>query len=113
MKYKEVNYKYVLAEDEAFKCNIMPPEAIHTDFISLLPTGEMVFTPGGLEGKNVARKKADKCYYDIIRDSIYAYINGVKCELYLPPALRHVGEVDIMTTAFFVAVEVGHDVRND
>jgi hypothetical protein len=75
--------------------------------------GEMIETPGGLEGKNVCRIKADKCYYDIIRDSTYAVIDGVKCELHLPPVLRHVGMVDVMVTAFFVAVEVGHSVRED
>ncbi len=46
MKYKEVNYKYVLAEDETFKSDIMPPEAIHTDFITLLPNGQMVLKAG-------------------------------------------------------------------
>jgi len=86
---------------------------IHWNPPAEMSRGEMQQTPGGLEGKNVARVKADKCYYGLIRDCVYAEIDGIKCELHLPPVLRHVGEVDVMTTAFFVAVEVGHNVRDD
>jgi hypothetical protein len=74
--------------------------------------GEMEQTPGGLEGRNVCRIKADKRYYDIIRDSKYASIDNVKCELHLPPVIRHIGEVDVVAIAFYVAVEVGHSVRD-
>lgn len=68
-------------------------------------------TPAGLEGTNVVRIKAAKCYYDIIRDCTKAVIDDVDCSLALPPVLRTSGEIDVMTTAYFVATEVGHNVR--
>ena len=42
MKYYKVDYKYVLAEDETYQSNIKPAEEIHTDFISLYPSGKIV-----------------------------------------------------------------------
>jgi len=74
--------------------------------------GDMVAMPAGLEGKNVCRIKAAKCYYGVVRDSVKAVINGVEGVLYLPPAIRSIADVDVLFTAFFVASEIGNSVRD-
>jgi len=78
---------------------------------SEMSNGEMIATPAGLEGKNVARIKASKCYYGTIRDSTKIVVDGVVCKLHLPPVLRGVGMTDVMAIAYLVAVEVGPSVR--
>ncbi|MCK5018675.1 MAG: hypothetical protein KAS32_16560 [Candidatus Peribacteraceae bacterium] len=85
---------------------------IHWNPPAEMSQGEMIQGSFGLEGKNVVRIKADKCYYNIIRDCEYVEIDGIKCELHLPPTIRHIGKIDVMVTAYFVAIEVGHDVRD-
>ena len=80
------------------------------------PPSEMVGgvlepTPAGVEGKNAVRIKTDRCYYNIIRDSVKAVIDGVDCVLYLPPSIRRVGSEDIMVVAYFVSSDVGHSTR--
>ena len=73
--------------------------------------GSLNTTPAGLEGSNVVRVKADKCYYNRLRDCTKATIGGVECSLALPPTIRFVGKEDVLVTAYFIATEVGHNVR--
>jgi hypothetical protein len=79
---------------------------------SVMSHGEMEATPAGLEGKNAVRVKAAKCYYNIMRDSEKAVIDGIECVLHLPPVLRSVGTKDVMAIAYYVATEVGSSVRD-
>lgn len=76
-----------------------------------LSDGDMSFTPAGIEGRNVASVRADRCYYELLRDCVKATIDGVDCELYLPPALRSVGTTNIMAIAYFVSVKPGFSVK--
>ena len=73
--------------------------------------GELNTTPAGLEGSNVVRIKADRCYYERLRDCTKATIDGVECSLALPPTIRFVGKEDVLVTVYFIATEVGHNVR--
>jgi hypothetical protein len=73
--------------------------------------GDMDKTPAGYEGKNIVRVKASKSYYSYIRDCEYAYIDGVKCELFKPPTRRGLGATDELVVAYFQAVETGKSVK--
>jgi len=73
--------------------------------------GDLQRTPVGIEGYNIVQVKADKCYYESLRDCVGAVIDGVDCELQVPPTLRNVGPVEITAVAYFITTDVGHTVR--
>lgn len=73
--------------------------------------GVLAGTEAGREGYNVVQVKADECYYTTLKNAKKAVIDGIECEVLLPPVYRTVGYVDITIVAYFVSVEVGHGVR--
>lgn len=75
------------------------------------PRGYMVEGPGGIEGKNVVRVKADVCYYEKLRDCEYIKVSNIKCELLNPPVFRSANGTDFGVTAYFISTEPGHSVR--
>jgi len=73
--------------------------------------GELSRTPVGIEGSNIVRIKARRSYYEAIRDSVYATIDGVRCVLSSPPVYRGLGAQDELVVAFFQSVSPGFSVK--
>jgi hypothetical protein len=61
-----------------------------------------MFTEAGKESDTIVRLKTDPCYYDLIRTSKYAVIDGQKCELVEPPILRGLGSQKVLVALFVV-----------
>lgn len=75
-------------------------------------SGDLDYTPAGIEGFNNVLVKAHKCYYDNLRDCEKAVIDGVDCSLLVPPVLRGKGTTDVVAIAFFTSIGPGHSTNN-
>jgi len=67
--------------------------------------------PVGREGKARVRIKVLRTDFDLVKDSIYFLIDGVKCELIQPPTIRGLGVQEELVSAFLQEVEPGKDVK--
>jgi hypothetical protein len=74
--------------------------------------GDLQNTPAGMEGMNIVQVKADKCYYELLRDCEKVIVDGVTCELLKPPIYRSIGEIEVSVIVYLVAVEIGHNIRS-
>jgi hypothetical protein len=73
--------------------------------------GDLDITAAGLEGYNIVLVKADRKYYEKIRDCNKAEIEGIECVLLSPPTIRFVGSIDVSVIAYFSSKDVGHSIR--
>lgn len=73
--------------------------------------GDLSLTPAGIEGANIARIKARRSYYQVIRDAEYFIVDGVKCVLSSPPVFRGLGAQDELVVAFLQSVSPGPSVK--
>ena len=69
-------------------------------------------TVAGKEGYNVVQLKADKYYYEVLRDATKAEIDGIICEVLLPAVYRNVGDVEVSVIVYFTSTDVGHNIRD-
>jgi len=74
--------------------------------------GDLEKTPAGIEGFNVVQIKSSVEHYDTLRDAVKATIDGIECEVLLPPVHRGVGGVDVVVVCYFVSTQVGHSSRS-
>ena len=64
---------------------------------------ETLFTEAGKESDTVVRLKTDPCHLALIRDSKYALIDGMKCDLIDPPVLRGLGSKKVLIALYVVS----------
>ena len=74
--------------------------------------GGMENTLVGVEGHNTALVKAEEGYFEHIRDSQYALIDGIRCVLLRPPELRRIGDELVTVHAYFRASEPGFNTSD-
>jgi hypothetical protein len=69
------------------------------------PSGDamnsLTFTEAGFEGATRVEIKTDPCNLELIKNSKYVLIDGLKCKLSNPPIIRGLGEKDILIAQFF------------
>ena len=70
---------------------------------------DTLFTEAGKESDTYVRLKTDPCHLALIRDSKYALIDGLKCELYQPPILRGLGSRKVLVVLFVVSEKYQSD----
>jgi len=61
----------------------------------------LTFTEAGFEGATRVEIKTDPCHLDLIKQSEYVVIDGIRCKLSNPPIIRGIGEKDILLAYFF------------
>jgi len=59
------------------------------------------FTEAGMEGATKVELKTDPRHLDIIKNSKYVMIDGIKCKLAGPPLLRGLGNKSLLIAVFF------------
>jgi len=69
----------------------------------------LTFTEAGYEGATVVEIKTDPCNLNIIENSKYALIDGVKCKLSNPPIVRGMGGKHTLVALFFTTKKSGSD----
>jgi hypothetical protein len=67
--------------------------------------GKSTQLPIGIENSNVVVVKTDACYYEFIRDCLYAIIDGVKCEPTYTPEIRKLSLDELHVIAYFTSSE--------
>lgn len=69
------------------------------------PSGDsmnsLTFTEAGFEGATRVEIKTDPCNLELIKNSKYVVIDGLKCRLSNPPIIRGIGSKDILIAQFF------------
>ena len=60
------------------------------------------YTPAGYDSATRVEIKIDPCYLDLIKESIYITIDGVKCKLSNPPIIRGLGNKSLLIVYLFV-----------
>jgi len=69
------------------------------------PSGDganaMTFSEAGVDGATVVEIKVDVCYLDLIKNSKYAVIDGIKVKLAKPPIIRGLGNKSVLVAQFF------------
>lgn len=66
-------------------------------------SNNLTFSEAGFEGATFVEIKTDVCYLDLIKDSRYVVIDGVRCMLSNPPIIRGVGGKSILIATFFTS----------
>jgi hypothetical protein len=66
-------------------------------------SNDTLFTAAGKESDTYVRLKTDPCHLELIRDSKYALIDGLKCELHQPPTIRGLGSRKVLVALFLVS----------
>jgi len=79
------------------------------------PSGDslnsLTFTEAGHEGATLVEVKLDICHLDLIKNSKYVVIDGIKCKLARPPVARGIGEEHILITHFFTEYKLNKNIR--
>jgi len=63
-------------------------------------TNTLTFNEAGMEGMTSVEVKTDVCYLDLIKESKYVIIDGIKCKLSNPPIIRGVGGQSVLVVIF-------------
>jgi hypothetical protein len=61
----------------------------------------LTFGEPGFEGATRVELKTDPCHLDLIKQSVYAVIDGVQCKMSDPPIIRGMGDKHILIAHFF------------
>ena len=61
----------------------------------------LTFTEAGMEGATVVELKTDVCNLEIIRDSKYIVIDGIRTKLAKPPIIRGLGNKSVLIAHLF------------
>lgn len=127
----DIQYNPQLIDPKILQCNICPvcngEGKITSDnsiCIQCLVTWDYSQTGGettkyldlsaGRDGKQIVRLKTYDYNYAICRDALYFIINGIKCEVVIPPKLKglgdkHITEVFLVTVAVDASSEIMYD----
>lgn len=62
---------------------------------------DIAFTSAGHENAIKVEIKTDPCHMDLLKESKYVVIDGVRCKLSNPPTLRGIGDKHILIAWFF------------
>jgi len=72
---------------------------------------ELEILPVGREGKAVVRIKVLRPDFDTVMGAQHFLVDGVRCELIMPPTIRGLGTQEELVVAYLMEVEVGKDVK--
>lgn len=61
----------------------------------------MAFNEAGYAGATKVQIKTDICYLDMIKNSKYIVVDGVRCKLSNPPIVRGLGDNHLLVADFF------------
>lgn len=77
------------------------------------PSGpeDLEILPAGREGISIVRLKALPTHYNNFKQALYFIVDGVRCEILTPPAIRALGTTEGMVVVYLQEVEIGKDTK--
>lgn len=67
------------------------------------------YTPAGFDSATRVEIKVDPCYLDLIKESVYIVIDGIRCKLSNPPIIRGLGNKSLLVAHLFVDTKASMD----